>query len=138
MAVIKNKGRKKGSGLIADPFCVADFKGFKVVAHQQSTRFVIQWDWISANDGNPGFTAFEKALKRLEESTHYRPLRADGSLIGDLSIDWEPAHIFVALNLHQLEKYAAGELAHFHDPVFCCWLAMEQSWRHAIHDGGRG
>ena len=37
----RNKGRTKGSGLIANPFYAANFQGFKVTAHQWPTRFVV-------------------------------------------------------------------------------------------------
>ena len=130
----RNKGRTKGSGLIANPFYAANFQGFKVTAHQWPTRFVVCWEWNEAKESNPGFLAFRDALNALVEFTNYRHTQ-HGSLIGELCSDWEPAHIFVALNLHELENHAAGKWTHFHDPSYCCWMAMEAGYRYGRSAG---
>lgn len=91
----------------------ADFNGFKVTVHLYAGRFVISWDWTEATESNEGFLAFRDALAHLEESTNYRQQSGDHSLFGDLCSDTEDAHIFVAFNLTQLERYAAGDSAVF-------------------------
>jgi hypothetical protein len=138
MSQTLNKGRIKTTRVGDEPFYVADFKGLTVIAHQQAASFVIQYDpctSLPSHELNPGFLAFKGALQCLEQSEHYQPTRKDTSLIGDLSRGWEPAHIFVALNLYPLEQYAAGEWAHFHDPSYCCWLAMQAAYRYGKPTG---
>ena len=128
-----NKGRNPAPLVGDEPFHVADFNGYTVSASQHPCRFFITYDLSASEPSHPqnkGFLLFKDALQTLADHTHYRSVQSKPSLLHDLMSDWEPAHIFIALNLPQLEQYAKGEWVHFHDPSYCCWLAMEASHRY--------
>lgn len=71
----------------------------------------------------PDSALFQVALGRLDESTGW-PRLGNNGLAGQLLSDWEPAHIFVAINLKKLEKIAKGQPANPIDPGLAMWKLM--------------
>ena len=75
------------------------------------------------NDG-PDAVMFRDALQHLEQSTGWTCNGGQSSLVEALCTDWEPAAIFVALNLDALADYAQGKTAFFKDAGDLIWYVM--------------
>lgn len=71
----------------------------------------------------PDSALFQVALSRLEEATGW-PRLGDNCLSGQLLSGWEPAHIFVAINLKRLERIAKGQWAVPIDPGMAMWKLL--------------
>ena len=104
------------------PF-TATFGSTVVTAKRWIGRFSVFTDRLLWEDTEDS-ALFAKALKALEESTGWNGNGGQTSLAGALMADWEPAHIFVAMNLTDLEKYANGECAFFRDAEHLLWDLM--------------
>ena len=78
----------------------------------------------------PDSALFLIGLARLQEATDW-PRLGDNDLAGQLLQGWEPAHIFVALNLRRLEKIAKGQWAVPIDPGMAMWKLM--IWKNTGH-----
>jgi len=88
-------------------------------------RYMVSCAFLMDED-NPDAVMFCDALMRLEESTGWNHSPSGNNLMGGLLGDHEPTHIFVALNMQQLERYCAGDWASFNDAGDCLWQLMLQ------------
>lgn len=101
----------------------ATFGSTVVTAERRRSRFSVLSNPSLWNDSDDT-ALFAKALKALEKSTGWNGNGGQTSLAGALMADWEPAHIFVAMNLRELEKYANGQCAFFRDAEHLLWDLM--------------
>ena len=101
----------------------ATFGSTVVTAKRWRSRFSVFCNGLLF-DGSEDSAVFTKALTALEESTGWNGNGGQKTLAGALMADWEPAHIFVAMNLRELEKYANNEWTSFRDAEHLLWDLM--------------
>lgn len=101
----------------------ATFGGLQVTAYRTRSRFFVHTAYLLDEDHHDR-QIFLDALDALVNATGWHCNASYESLAGALMADWEPAHIFVAMNLVELEKYANNEWAHFRDAEHMLWDLM--------------
>lgn len=103
----------------------ANFGGTVVRAEKYLGRYSVEAGALLWGD-TPEANRFRKCLQSMEQLTGWSCNGGQTSLVNALSADWEPAHIFVALNLKQLARYFDGKGATFHDAGYLLWLLMRE------------
>lgn len=98
----------------------AKFGEHVVTAHRYSGRYSVDSGSLLWDD-TPEAQRFRDAINRMAEVTGWTSNGGQRSLAGALSADWEPAHIFVALNLQKLASYFNGRAVTYRDAGALLW-----------------
>ena len=101
----------------------ATFGTIEVKAYRLANRFLVDTSALFQDDSKDQ-QLLRAALDALVKSTGWDGNCGQSSLAGALMADWEPAHIFVAMNLKELEKYASGKTAYFRSAEDLLWSVM--------------